>query len=85
VAELLSGLLIGAGLIVMAIAAVHLLGLLIMPREPGESELEALIVKHGPHAIDEARAKCAELPPGAERAAWGFTRFGREWAASRMR
>lgn len=78
-AEILKGVLLAAGLIVGALAAAHLLGLRITPRASGEGDLEALIEKHGPAAIAEARTKCAELPPGAERTAWGYARFGREW------
>ena len=77
--DILSGLLIGAGLVVGAVAAAHMFGLMVKPREPGEVELAAMVEKHGLVAIAEARMKCAELPPGAERTAWGFARFGREW------
>jgi len=79
VVDILSGLLIGAGLVVGAVAAAHMFGLMVKPREPGEVELAAMVEKHGLVAIAEARMKCAELPPGAERTAWGFARFGREW------
>ena len=78
--EILTGLIVGACLFVGAIAAAHLFRLYVgSPRGLRDSELAEMVAKHGLVAIAEARMKCAELPPSAERAAWGLARFGRDW------